>query len=251
MEKRVKMLLSLSNLCSSDNQLINSLPIDRVETVYHRVGLDNYNKPIVAAQSLFYNQSTTIFNPGFLPQYKRVIDNLEKNKINIAVFGSPDVRNEGKSNRQLANAAIRYMGEYALDKGVMLAVEPIAKHYKGEFLNTIEQIVALADQFPERIPFMVNFDIGNVWLEEGKKIFDIIEKYSKFFAHTHISAINLKPINEETEIPYDEILACLKESDYDKLSKVYPSLEKAISIEMKPTTEDNIKATVELVKNLL
>lgn len=211
---------------------------------YSNMLKDKYNLNIASMQSIWFGKSENIFqsesNANELIKYtKKSIDFATTIGCNNLVFGCPKNRNINNYEKDYPKAInfFRSIGEYALNKNVVIAVEPNPVIYNTNFLNTTRQAIDFVKEV-NLDSIKVNYDLGTV-IYNNESI-EIIKENIKYINHIHISEPNLKTI-EKREI-------------HKKLIKLLNSLnyKRYVSIEMKNNENiDDVKEAIIYVKNLV
>ena len=155
------------------------------------------------------------------------------------VFGCPKNRNMNDYSEDYPKA-IRFfkeIGKYALEKNVVIAIEPNPVIYNTNFLNYTKETIDLAKEINMN-SIKLNYDLGTViYNEENLKT---LKHNIEYINHIHISEPNLELV-ENREI-HKELISILKEIDY----KGY------VSIEMKKSDNvENVKNVIEYISSIL
>lgn len=193
---------------------------------------EKYDLSIPSMQSIWYGKTQSIF--GTQQDKKELIDYTKK-AIDFAqavgcknlVFGCPKNRSVpcGKSDNE-AVEFFREIGEYAVEKGTIIALEANPPIYNTNFMNTTKDAFDICKRVLSK-GVMVNADLGTIIYnkEDIKVLADNIDLVN----HIHISEPHLAPIEKRS------IHKELKSLNYDKY----------ISIEM------GNKSDIELVKSTI
>ncbi len=160
----------------------------------------------------------------------KAIDFAAVLKLSNIVFGSPKNRivpNE-MSYEKSENISIEFfkkLGDYANKKGTCIGFEANASEYGGNWMVETLQAVEFIKKVNSN-GFELNLDLGTMILNNENEY--ILKDALPYANHIHISEAFLKPVPQNVE--FHEIMAkSLKASNY----KGY------LSIEMKPTSDDN------------
>ena len=209
--------------------------------------LNKYSLKISSVQAIFYGQEElNIFNKKkhnkIILHIKKVIKITKFFKAKNLIFGSPINR---KINIQAKSKQIKN-GEIILQKIIKLCeknnlffcIEPNAKHYGCNYINTINQALNLVKKIPSK-NFLINADTGNISLEEKK--FLNYKKQKKYFGNFQISEKNLVSLTKG-KVNHVKILNC-----FDVKNKI-------ISLEMNKIDinifQSQIKKFKKIIKNI-
>lgn len=201
-----------------------------------------YGLSISSMQSIWYGRSEKIFGTEderiVLKDYtKQVVDFAAIVGCTNLVFGCPKNRNmSSESNIETAIDFFNNIANYAVQKDVVIALEPNPVIYNTNFINTTKQ----AFEFVKRIDnpsLLVNIDCGTI-IENNENL-EIIEENIHLVNHIHISEPNLDVIKKRNL--HKELAKLLKKTSYDKF----------VSIEMKNFDDVEIlKQTIEYIKEI-
>ena len=185
-------------------------------------------------QSLFYELKNIKFFESE-KSFKLSVDYFKKialfsTKVNVdkLVFGCPKQRSFDKDRvsieivRSFFNQIASICEDYELD----LCIEPNAKEYGCNFLNTTEEAVLFVKTI-DSDRAKINFDTGAV-IMSGKDPAEEFVKYADFIGHIHISRPMLRPVDT-------------KFMDHKNLSEKIKNMgyNKGIAIEMLCGKEDH------------
>lgn len=223
--------------------LINANPYDKLEEAKAIVGKikDNYNLEISSMQSIWYGKQGNIFNKQdanmFIDYTKKAIKFANKIKCKNLVFGCP--KNRIKPNNVKEDDIIYFfkeLGEYAITKNTIVAIEPNPIIYGTNFINYTEEAFRFAKKVNSE-GIKVNVDFGTI-IQNNENLNEIARNI-ELVNHIHISEPNLEKIKQRKG--HKELCNILKENSY----KNY------ISIEMKKTENiEDLLETVEYVKQI-
>lgn len=221
-------------------------PYEQLEEAkkYSNMLMDKYNLNIASMQSIWFGKSENIFqsesNAEELIKYtKKAIDFATAIGCSNLVFGCPKNRNINNYEEDYPKAVnfFKIIGEYALNKNVVIAVEPNPVIYNTNFLNTTEQALEFVKEI-NLDSIKVNYDLGTV-IYNNENI-EILRDNIKYINHIHISEPNLKII-EKREL-HKELVKLLN----------YLNYQRYVSIEMKNNENiDDVKKSIIYVKNLV
>lgn len=203
---------------------------------------NKYSLNISSMQSIWYGINENIFESEksrrkLIDYTKQAIDFAKTIRCKNLVFGNPKNRTIGDNTQYLiAIEFFREIGEYAVENGVVIAVEPNPEIYNTNFINTTRE----AFDFVKDVncdAIKVNVDLGTII--ENKEDINIILEHILYVNHVHLSE------------PYLEVL---KERELHKqlsvlLDKV--AYNNYVSIEMKnDNSVENVKDAIEYVKGV-
>ncbi len=152
-------------------------------------------------QSLFYELKNIKFfesEKSFknsIDYFKKIVMFSKKASIDKLVFGCPKQRSFDKNEvpievvRSFFNQIARICEDHKLD----LCIEPNAKEYGCNFLNTTEEAALFAKSI-DSDHAKINFDTGAV-IMSGKDPVEEFEKYADIIGHIHISRPMLLPVD--------------------------------------------------------
>ena len=198
----------------------------------------DYLLEISSMQSIWYGVSESIFGTdvdrSFLIDYtKKAIDFADVIGCGNLVFGCPKNRNlpDGVDSN-IAIDFFRSVGDYAISKGTIVAIEPNPPIYNTNFINTTKEAFEFCKAI-DNSGIKANVDLGTM-IHNGETVEDI-KKDISLVNHVHISEPYLELIEER------EIHKQLKELDYFGY----------FSIEMKNLNNlDLVKKTIEYVEEV-
>lgn len=199
----------------------------------------DYNLSICSMQSIWFGIKGNIFNNNDLEDlikytYK-AIDFANSINCRNLVFGCPKNRNKDNinDNNDVAIEFFNSICKYALDKNVVIALEPNPTIYGTNFINTTKEAFDFVKKI--NIPsFKVNVDFGTI-IENKEDLEDIYTNIS-LVNHIHISEPFLNKV--EKRIMHEEFIKRVLELGYNNY----------FSIEMKKT--DNINDLIEVIDYL-
>ncbi len=237
---------NVTGLEIAPTRIFKENPYEQLENAkkYSNMLKEKYNLNIASMQSIWFGKSENIFqsksNAEELIKYtKKSIDFANAIGCGNLVFGCPKNRNINNYEEDYPKAInfFRSIGEYALNKNIVIAVEPNPVIYNTNFLNTTKEALNFVKEI-NLDSIKVNYDLGTVIYNEEN--IEIIKDNIKYINHIHISEPNLKII-EKREL-------------HTKLIKLLNSLnyQRYVSIEMKNNENiDDVKKSIIYVKNLI
>ena len=176
---------------------------------------NRFGLAISSMQSIWYGQQGNIFNPEeavALSDYtKKAIDFAAATGIKNLVFGCPKNRNmpEGKTEDDVAEFFYN-LGEYAKQKGTVLALEANPVIYNTNFMNYTKD----ACEFCRKVDsegFKVNIDFGTILYNKENP--HLIKTYKNTVNHIHLSVPNLEYVEKIKE--HSTLKKVLNKIDYD------------------------------------
>ncbi|MEG0091075.1 MAG: sugar phosphate isomerase/epimerase family protein [Oscillospiraceae bacterium] len=169
---------------------------------YSEMLKNRYNLQVSSMQSIWYGVTQQVFGSeeerAFLTDYtKKAIDFARSMGIKNLVFGCPKNRNvpTGK-NPQEAVDFFRELGEYAVKRGTVLALEPNPIIYGTNFLNTTAQTCEFCKEVASE-GVKVNIDFGAILYNNENP--HIIKTYKNLVNHIHLSVPNLEYVEKIPE----------------------------------------------------
>lgn len=199
---------------------------------------------LTSMQSLLFGKpELTLFNEDTsrdaLSQYlKKAIDFASDLGINNLVFGSPKNRVipdhlDREKAYQIACDFFSSLAVYAQQRNVVLALEANPSRYNCNFATTTLEALEVIQRV-NHPHFLLNYDIGTVIIND-EDYRDFILNYNKYINHVHLAAPDLAPLPGSHQKLYHEVIALLKDIQYDKV----------VSIEMKAQSDsDNINQVI-------
>ncbi len=150
---------------------------------------------VCSMQSLWYGISQNLFGPkrDFLLAYtKRAMIFAKAVGAGNLVFGCPAQRNVPKgANPEDAVSFFADLADYAVQQGVVLAIEANPPIYGTNYINTTPQALALARQVASP-GFKVNLDVGTM-IENGEEVAMLAGRVGEI-SHVHISEPGLPAV---------------------------------------------------------
>lgn len=238
--RRLKMKLSISNIgwSEKDDQqvyaIMKKIGFSGLEIAPTRifpekpyedlVGAKNWSKNIVkmhnfkfpSMQSIWYGKSESIWGSNeecniLLEYSKRAIDFAETIGCKTLVFGCPRNRFIPKGIRADESITFfREIGEYAVTRDCVIAMEAIPAIYNTNFLNTTEEALEFIKKVNSK-GLMLNLDAGTM-VENGESVY-MLKGNEQYIRHVHISEPGLKPI-QKREL-HLELATWLKSMNYN------------------------------------
>lgn len=135
----------------------------------------------------------------------------------VAVFGAPRNRTRGEMRREaafrLAVDRLRWLGDALTPSGVALGVEPVPVYYGADFIEHVDQVVALVGACDH--PFVrLHLDCACIQLS-GDDLSVAITRYGGGAAHYHAAEPDLGPFSE-LRCDHKAAAAALRASGYDR-----------------------------------
>ena len=196
---------------------------------------------VSSIQSIFYNKDN--WNIFDLKKHKVILNHLTKVfkiaryfKSKNIIFGSPKNRYLHK-NATIENAII-FFQKVKLIAGkfnINFCIEPNAKYYDCNYINTINEAVDLVKLINHK-NFLINVDTGNIFLENDNCLG--AKNNRNLFANFQISEKNLTSISK-TKINHVKIL------------KKFKTKKKFISLEMLNINIFNLKDDIIKFKQIV
>jgi len=168
-----------------------------------------------------------------------VIDLAVDLEAKIIVVGSPKQREippevPRKTAEEWAVDFFRKAGEYAENRGVIVALEPLPSE-DTNFINTTEEAVKLAERISSKY-VRVMVDLMHV-VRSNENLDEILRKYLSWIVHVHIPDIYYKPLNLK-----EAVTKVLKAgyTGYISLEHISPGVQ----------PEESIERTISLIKKI-
>lgn len=176
---------------------------------------ETYGLSVCSMQSIWYGRKEKLFGTAedrlTLTEYtKKGIDFASQIGCGNLVFGCPKNRwLEKEELKECAESFFENLGDYALKKGTVLAMEANPPIYNTNYINTTAEALALVKKIDSK-GFLVNLDLGT--MIENKEALDVISEDINLVNHIHISEPNLKTVTERPI--HKEIAGLLRSKDY-------------------------------------
>lgn len=205
---------------------------------------DKYSLEISSMQSIWFGKTENIFNSederkDLIKYTKKAIDFASEINCKNLVFGCPKNRNINNKECDNINIAVeffRVLGDYALKKNTILAIEPNPSIYGTNFINTTKEAFDIV-KLINNDGIKVNVDLGTIINNEED--LSILDENINLINHIHISEPYLEKI-QIREI-YKELSTILKCNNYNKY----------VSIEMKNLNNlDSIKDIISYIMKI-
>lgn len=170
----------------------------REAKAFRRNLVRTYGLSVVSMQSIWYGRKERLFGTkeereALLAYTKQAIDFAATLECPNLVFGSP--KNRVRENRGIAIAYefFRAVGDYAKERGVVVALEPNPAIYQTDFLTHTAEAIAFAKEVGSK-GIGVNLDLGTMLANE--EAISICKDQIQWIHHVHISEPYLNPIQK-------------------------------------------------------
>ena len=190
----------------------------------------DYSLSVASVQSLWYKRNEGIFNSFeercFLLSYtKKAIDFAAEINCGNLVFGCPKNRvTRGEDHYAAALDFFGELGNYAVEKGAVIAIEPNPAAYGTDFLNTTREALEFCkDAGCDGLK--INLDFGTIII--NGESFDFSDEELALVNHVHISEPNLTPVKRRKG--HEQLKTALEKSGYGGY----------VSVEMSPGGTDS------------
>lgn len=201
-----------------------------------------YGLEIPSMQSIWYGHQEKVFGSKeerkvLIDYTKKAIDFAEAIGCKNLVFGNPKNRDTDnvQGNYPTAIEFFREIGDYALEHGTVVAIEPNPTIYNTRFMNYTEQAVEMAYKCGSK-GVRVNVDLGTI-IYNGEDI-NYLKQIPEYINHVHISEPGLTAI-EKREL-HNELFSVLKGIGYSRF----------VSIEMGRTSVDACREICRYISNI-
>lgn len=205
-----------------------------------------YGFSISSMQSIWFGKTQSMFGTNeereaLLNYTKKAIDFAAAVECGNLVFGCPKNRAvPGDKTMEWADEAalcfFQELGDYAAQKGTVLALEANPPIYNTNYINDTVSALRMINKVNSR-GFLFNFDTGTM-IQNGESLEPIAEAVSKI-NHVHISEPGIETITPR-ELHRD-LLRLLKEKGYQKF----------ISIEMKTQEQaHSVKKSMRYIREI-
>lgn len=205
---------------------------------------EKYSLNISSIQSIWFGKSEEVFKSKeereILIEYtKKAIDFASAINCNNIVFGCPKNRNINGNNKnyiEIAKEFFEELGNYAIEKNTVIAIEPNPVIYDTNFINTTEEAFEFVKKL-NNLGVKVNVDLGTI-INNNEEL-SILAENIDLINHIHISEPYLEKI-QKRDIHF-KLVKILKENNYGKY----------VSVEMKNLNSlDIISEILEYVKEV-
>lgn len=189
-----------------------------------------YGFVVPSMQSIWFGRSEKVFGSA---EEREVLVGYTKKAIDFAaaigcgnlVFGCPKNRVKPETADEFAVINFfRQIGDYALDKGTVVAMEANPVIYNTNYINTTPEAFVLIDEVASE-GFKLNLDLGTM-IYNQELIYELAGK-EKYINHLHISEPNLALI--EKRKLHQEMADWLREVRYEGFVSVEMSRQDNIS----------------------
>lgn len=201
-----------------------------------------YGFSVPSMQSIWYGKKENIFASDddrlkLISYTKKAIDFASSIGCSNLVFGCPKNRSISTENdKAVAISFFKKLGDYALAKHTVLAMEANPPIYNTNYINTTLEAIELIKKVNSN-GFKLNLDIGTM-IYNNEDI-SALSEYVKLINHVHISEPGLKVI--EKRPIHKKLAALLKNNNYNGF----------VSIEMgRQQNIENIRQICEYVKEI-
>ena len=178
-----------------------------------------YGFEVSSMQSVLYGVGLNVFDAsqsGCLLEYlKGAVRFASAVGCGNIVFGCPANRKVPSSvssaeARSIAVDFFRDLGEYASEKDVVIALEPVNEIYGTNFLNTTAETVDFIEYVASE-GLKLNLDVGSM-IQSGEGL-SVLSGHEKLINHVHISEPGLEAVKERDF--HKELIFLLEESGYE------------------------------------
>ena len=191
---------------------------------------DEYGFSVPSMQSSWFGRTEKIFGTeqerGILLEYtKKAIDFAEAVECRNLVFGCPRNRTMPEAaDPMVAVEFFREIGEYAVNKGIVIGMEANPPIYNTNYINDTRSAFDLIRQVNSR-GFLLNLDVGTMVYNDEDV--DELAGSVGLISHVHISEPGLKPI--QTRELHHRLLSLLRAEKYERFVSIEtgktPSIE--------------------------
>jgi len=200
----------------------NPFTVTKEAVKVYKSSLPPYNLKLGGMQSLLYQKNDlTIFDASDQRQetvkaLKVMIDLGAALEVNALVFGSPKNRLMGEASPEKYQIAQVFFGEladYALEQGLVFALEPNPAIYGGDFLLTTNETTDFVESVGSA-GLKINLDVGALIANnELERVLAQLPSKIGLIGHVHLSRPHLKPlVIDESQIA---VIKKLKEVGYE------------------------------------
>jgi sugar phosphate isomerase/epimerase len=207
--KNLNKLETLIKILKDNNINYIELPITKVfpKYVINKKGffflklLNKHSIKVSSLQSIFHTISVNIFNrkdhKKIITHIKKIIKIAKFLKTKRIIYGSPLTRfkNENLSKIKADKITLplfKKIAQICLKNRIIFGLEPNSRFYNCNYIVNLREALTIIKKI--NLPnFLLNFDTGNIFLEDKKKI-----KYKinpKYICNYQISEIGLKSIS--------------------------------------------------------
>ena len=213
-------LFGISKIQIAPTKIINNW--DELNKINFDIFKSN-NIEIYSFQSITYTlNDLNIFtntNDKLLNHLKNVIDCAEKNNIKILVFGCPRNRkiiNNDVNNFEIFCNFFKKLGDYCVNKKVVICIENNSKKYNCNFINNINECSFVVRRINKKnIKMMV--DLGNCKMENDN--LELIKNNIDIIYNIDVSQEFMNDFSEIDESNY-KFIEILKKCNYNKVKNL-------------------------------
>ena len=206
--------------------------------------LKKHSLKISSIQSIFFGkEDLNIFDKN---KHQKII--LHVNKVlkiskylgaKNLIFGSPinrriDLKKKQKQGK-IGIQILKKIITLCKNNNMILCIEPNAKYYKCNYINSVSQAIKLVNTINSR-HFLINADTGNISLENKRLV--NLKKKKNLFGNFQVSEKNL---------------ICLTKGriNHKKILNQFDLSKKIISLEMKNININKIRSEIKKFKNIM
>ncbi|SHI33128.1 Sugar phosphate isomerase/epimerase [Butyrivibrio fibrisolvens DSM 3071] len=184
---------------------------------------------VSSMQSIWYGRQEKLFGSeeerdALINYTKKAIDFAKEIGCGNLVFGCPRNRNlpEGADD-QVAIDFFKEIGDYAADKGTVVAMEANPPIYNTNYINDTSAALVLIEKVDSK-GFKLNLDMGTM-IENGEDV-SVLNGKESLINHVHVSEPGLKVI-EKREL-HKKLFDKLRECGYDRYISIEVSRQESI-----------------------
>jgi sugar phosphate isomerase/epimerase len=217
--------LSVSNIATNISicdfiKILSRYHINNIEIAPTKITMwDNWNDAIIndimqhnitfsSCQSILYNTNIQIFKNDtlFIHHYENVAQICNKLGIRSIVFGSPTSRHLYDTSEEYAVDLFRIIGNISKKYNINCCIEANSKQYNCTWLTNLYEVVSFV-QSVNHPQIMVNYDLGNYFMENDTFIWDMSTIH--LLGHVQISNTMLRSLhyltNDNKQVYRDHI----------------------------------------------
>ncbi|HHX70414.1 MAG TPA: sugar phosphate isomerase/epimerase [Gallicola sp.] len=184
--------VGFSGLEIAPTKIFGQTPYERISdaVAYSKELMDGYGLCVPSIQSIWFGKNETIIGSEeeyneLLSYTRKAIDFAAAINCNNLVFGCP--RNRNISNPKDINIVIdflRSVGEYAIKKGTVFALEANPPIYNTNFMNTTKEAIDIISKI-DCEGIKLNLDLGTMIY--NREDIELLSDSVSLINHVHIS----------------------------------------------------------------
>ena len=200
-------------------RILTQNPYDRLEELgqWYAELKKTWGFEIPSMQSIWFGRQEKLFGTAeerqsLLDYTRKAIDFAAAVSCRNLVFGCPRNRQiPDGADPEIAVAFFRELGDYAAQRGTVLAMEANPPIYNTNYINDTPAALELVKQVDSE-GFLLNLDVGTM-IQNEEQVSQLAGAV-RWINHVHISEPGLRNIDQNRESFHRELLNLLKQEGY-------------------------------------